>query len=69
VTFYEGSRYRYFGPLCLNVYTLAGWWASLGVHLSLRPCYVDLHLLWWVVSLMSRKRGEWLHEVEEESVQ
>jgi len=27
-----------------------GPWASLGIHVDVKHPYVDLHLLWWIVS-------------------
>jgi hypothetical protein len=67
VTFFSASRYWDIGPLCLNVYSLAGTWISAGIHLSIWPLYADFHIGWWVISLMSRKRGEWLREVEHDN--
>lgn len=67
MTWFSGSRYWNAGPLCLNIYTLAGTWISAGVHLSIVLLYVDLHVGWWVISLMSRERGEWLREVEHDN--
>ena len=64
VTWYEGSRFWYFGNLCVSFYTLAGAWFSLGVHISLRPSYVDVHFLWFIFSVMGRERGIELQEAE-----
>ena len=55
------SWYRFIGPVCLNVYTLAGPWFSLGFHISFRPLYFDLHLLWFCITVMSRARGQEIH--------
>jgi hypothetical protein len=66
MTWFEGSRYWLFGPLCINMYTLAGAWLSAGLHLSIVPLYADIHVGWWIVSVMSRERGEWLHQTEAE---
>jgi hypothetical protein len=58
------SWYWFAGGFCLNIYMLAGNWVSAGLHLSIVPLYIDLHVLWFVVSLMSRARGEMIHEAE-----
>ena len=62
----ETSRWWYIGELAAaNVYQLPGPWLSLGVHLSAKPLYVDLHVGWWVVSLMSAARGHEIQDVHE----
>src|SRR5690606_25715073 len=34
-----------------RVETIRGPWFSLGIHVDLQKRYVDLHILWWVVSI------------------
>lgn len=48
----------------MSFYTLAGAWFSLGLHVSLRPSYVDIHFIWFIISVMSRERGCELQEAE-----
>ena len=64
MTFFNFSKYWYLGRLCVNVYALAGTWISFGVHLSIVPLYIDLHILWFVITLMSNKRGVEIHGEE-----
>lgn len=54
----EGFHHRYFGAVCLMLFTSIGKWASLGIHISLEPPCIDLHLLWWTISLTSHDHGE-----------
>lgn len=61
----QRTRWVDVGPVSVNVYTLAGPWLSAGMHVSVVPLYVDVHIGWWVISVMSRKRGEWIREAEE----
>ena len=53
----EGSWWLTLGPIGISLYLLAGRWVSLGVHLSIVPLYLDIHCLWFVTSIMSRKRA------------
>ena len=62
----HASRYWFAGPLCLNVFADVRPQASLGVHLCFVPLYVDLHALWFIVSLMSRARGLELQQADRE---
>lgn len=42
---YEATGWSDFGPLSLNIYSLAGRWFSFGFHLSIVPLYVDIHII------------------------
>lgn len=64
MTWHESSRFWYIGGVAVSFYTLAGAWISLGVHISLKPCYLDVHFLWFIISIMSRERGEELQDAE-----
>jgi len=54
----EGFSYRYIGPVSVLLFTSVGAWLSLGVHVSAQPPCIDLHLLWWTLSVTSREHGE-----------
>ena len=54
----EGFDCWYIGPAALLLFTSIGRWASLGVHASLDPPCLDMHLLWWTVSLTTHDHGE-----------
>lgn len=61
----QGSWWIYLGPITLSVYMLAGRWISCGIHLSVVPLYIDLHMLWFVISLMSTTRAKEIYDYEE----
>jgi hypothetical protein len=55
------SRFWYWWKLCFSVYYRPGWYVSLGVHIGRD---LELHLLWWIVMLLSRERGYELEEAD-----
>lgn len=57
--FKEWHGYMYCGSLCLSAVMLLGPWLSLGLHVSIKPAYVELHILWFILCLQSRTRGEY----------
>lgn len=61
----EGQWWIYLGKLVISFYVLAGRWVSLGFHLSFVPLYVDLHVIWFIVSFMSREHAAEIHEFSE----
>lgn len=61
----EGSWWLYLGSLAVSIYLLAGRWISLGIHISIVPLYVDIHFLWFVISIMSLKRAQEFYDGEE----
>ena len=46
------------------MFQLPGAWVSFGVHVSIVPSYLDIHILWWIFSVMSKNRGCELQEAE-----
>ncbi len=40
-----------FNRLPLKVESIKGPWFSLGFHVDLQRPYVDLHILWWVITI------------------
>lgn len=52
------SWYLFLGPACFTLVLLLGYWLSLGVHLSLRPMYLDIHFLWFIFTVQGKERGE-----------
>lgn len=58
------SWFLFFGIGCLSIFHLPGAWVSLGIHISIKPAYVDLHIGWWIISIMSVERGEDLREAD-----
>lgn len=65
MTFSEGYHWLDLGPISIELSTLAGFWVSLGIHLSISPLYVDFHVGWWCLSIMSRRRGVEIRGYEE----
>lgn len=35
----------------MKVVMVKGPWVSFGVHIDFQKWYIDLHLLWWIVTL------------------
>lgn len=66
MTWFERTRYYYFGKFCLLVFTRIGAWCSVGIHLSISPPCLDLHIGWWMLSLTSRRHGKECEGYEEE---
>lgn len=54
------------GPVSVNILMLAGAWISLGIHVSIVPAYIDIHFLWFIITIHSRSRGDeqYLNEQE-----
>ena len=63
-TLYEGSHYWYIGRLCISLYTLAGLWCSLGVHVSIVPLGLNVHIGWFILSLCTKEQGLEMQEAE-----
>lgn len=61
----EGSWWIDLGPIVISVYLLAGRWLSLGIHISFVPAYIDLHVLWFTLTIMGRAQAAELHSDEE----
>jgi len=53
-------KYRWWmlGPVAVELTMNAGLWLSLGIHLSIKPLYVDIHFLWWILSIMTEARAK-----------
>lgn len=49
-------------PIYISIYTLSGFWFSLGIHISIIPLYFDIHLLWWTISVMGEKQAKLIKE-------
>jgi hypothetical protein len=54
----EAMYWFVFRYIAISIYILAGRWISLGFHLSFVPLYVDLHIGWFILSIMPSKRSE-----------
>lgn len=65
MTFRFAYRWLILGDIAIELTTLAGLWASLGVHLSIWPLYIDIHFLWWILSIMSKERSIEIRGYEE----
>lgn len=35
----------------LSVETIRGPWVSLGIHIDFQQRYMDLHVLWWIITI------------------
>lgn len=35
----------------MKVSTIKGPWFSLGFHVDLQKRYIDLHILWWIITI------------------
>lgn len=45
-------------PVAVNVVMIGGWWLSLGVHIDIIHVRIDLHVLWFEISVMRPADGE-----------
>jgi hypothetical protein len=63
----EGSRWYISKYVALNVYQLAGWWLSLGIHISIVPPQLYLFLGWWSFAIMSASEGKDIRDNSEAS--
>lgn len=59
-----GSWVWIMGRMSISVLMLAGLWVSIGVHVSIVPTYVEFHVLWFVIAIQDRARGEEQKEAE-----
>lgn len=64
-----GSRVWLIGPVSVGVLVLFGAWMSLGVHVSVVPFCIELHILWFVVGFYNRERGEEIRRDEGEWIE
>jgi hypothetical protein len=61
----------------ITVSTVKGPWLSLGFHIDFKRLYVDLHFIWWIITIgsdygrgkMSLRCGNCDTELESESVE
>lgn len=60
------SKHIFLGPICISLTMILGYWLSLGIHVSIVPAYVDIHFLWFVVTLQGKERGKFQEENENE---
>ncbi len=37
----------------VRVDVIAGPWFSLGFHIDFQKCYVDIHVVWWIITIGS----------------
>lgn len=58
--------FLFIGKACVIITLLGGWWVSFGFHISLLPPYIEIHLGWFMFTLMSKKQGEDLQAQEKE---
>ena len=56
-SFLINSSYWFLGRLCVELVGLVGPWFSFGIHVSLKPAYIDFHLGWVILCIEGRERG------------
>ncbi len=64
-----GSWYLFLGPVCFTLVLLLGYWLSFGLHLSIRPLYLDIHFLWFIFTIQGKDRGRFQQENDAEWVE
>ena len=50
---------------CFNLFALFGPWLSLGVHVQFWPPEIDIHFLWFVLGVMTRRKAEFILDSEQ----
>jgi len=60
-----GSATLVAGPVGFSCFYNYGPWGSFGIHVSLRPLQVHVHLLWFIFSVLSAKEALLLVDCEE----
>lgn len=43
----------------MKIETVRGPWFSLGVHVDFQKRYIDLHIIWWIVTIGQDYRDVW----------
>jgi len=53
----ERSWWLFVGKVGINVWQMPRWGIQLGVSVNVKPAWVDIFFLWWVIGFISAEVG------------